>query len=185
MSDDDLEPLVRAYPNYEVLYTGHSLGGAMAMIGAFDLRRTNTIPSSTLVYTFGQPRVGNYAFSQLYDSLLSETYRIVSGRDLVPHVPNCRTNSGIPGDPLGYCVPGAAYHAGTEIWYPDTERVAGGSTGILCGHRECFGGPINEDEACSNGLILTSNVTDHIRYWDTLGKRIFSNSIKNRQAYKC
>ena len=67
----------------EVAFTGHSLGGALAMIAAMTF--DNTVSN---VITFGQPRVGNGAFAEMYRKLLgSKTTRIVNGLDAVTLMP--------------------------------------------------------------------------------------------------
>jgi predicted lipase len=44
--------------------TGHSLGGALALLGAIDIKMYFGIHSKLMkLYTFGQPRVGDKAFS--------------------------------------------------------------------------------------------------------------------------
>lgn len=61
-----------------VLFTGHSLGGALATLAA--ARR----PARAL-YTFGCPRVGNAAFARALEN--EATYRLVNNLDLAPRVP--------------------------------------------------------------------------------------------------
>jgi pimeloyl-ACP methyl ester carboxylesterase len=85
-----------------VVVTGHSLGGALAILCAFDLRSTGLSVDS--VYTFGQPRVGNAVFAWLYKMLLgSVTFRVTNGADIVPWS---------PGWLLGY------RHSGVEMFMP-------------------------------------------------------------------
>ena len=76
----------RPAPRGPLLLTGHSLGGALAVLAAWWLQHLGfTIHS---VYTFGQPRVGDRAFASLYSALLgTKTYRTVNQNDLVPRVP--------------------------------------------------------------------------------------------------
>ena len=70
-----------------IFITGHSLGGALAVLAAavlqFEARR-----SIAAVYTYGQPRVGDLEFSRAFDSKLgSITFRYVNDLDIVPHLP--------------------------------------------------------------------------------------------------
>lgn len=70
-----------------IFITGHSLGGALAVLAAavlqFEARR-----GVGAVYTYGQPRVGDVEFSKAFDSRLgSVTFRYVNDLDIVPHVP--------------------------------------------------------------------------------------------------
>jgi predicted lipase len=45
-----------------LIVSGHSLGGAMAAIGAYDLLVNQGMPVTAL-YTFGEPRTGNDGFA--------------------------------------------------------------------------------------------------------------------------
>ena len=81
-----LQPLEHLY------LTGHSLGGAMAVLAAakifgdqdFEVWR----PLVKAIYTFGQPCVGDRAFAtQCQERFGSRTYRHKYGRDVVPHLP--------------------------------------------------------------------------------------------------
>jgi triacylglycerol lipase len=70
-----------------VFVTGHSLGGALAVIAAAVLHFAQRVPIAG-VYTYGQPRAGDSAFSGAYDKALGPvTYRYVNDLDIVPHVP--------------------------------------------------------------------------------------------------
>jgi len=70
-------------PEQKVIISGHSLGGAIAMLTAFALQS-----QIAFVYTFGQPRVGNGSFARAYNALLGEsTFRLVNDRDPVPRIP--------------------------------------------------------------------------------------------------
>lgn len=47
-------------------------------------------PSQVLLYTFGQPRVGNHKFAIEHDRLVPMSYRVVNRNDVVPHLPLCQ-----------------------------------------------------------------------------------------------
>ncbi len=67
--------------------TGHSLGGAMALIAGavFTFSEHQTVNG---IYTYGQPRAGNRAFVVKCNQLLrAATFRVVNDQDVVPHVP--------------------------------------------------------------------------------------------------
>jgi len=71
------------YPTKKVFVTGHSLGGALAML--LGMRLCHRVDA---VYTFGQPRVGNRKFVADYTPVLGAvTYRLVHEEDIVPRVP--------------------------------------------------------------------------------------------------
>jgi len=65
--------------------TGHSLGGALATLAAYDLSHVEDIPVEG-VHTFGQPRVGDAAFEDhfLDEGLLPRFYRWQMEGDPVP-----------------------------------------------------------------------------------------------------
>jgi triacylglycerol lipase len=68
--------------------TGHSLGGALAVLCGAAFSMTNKIRLVNGVYTFGQPRVGLFNFCNNYNQLLrNSTFRFVNREDLVPRVP--------------------------------------------------------------------------------------------------
>lgn len=66
--------------------TGHSLGGALAVVAAHELQASGVEVEG--VYTFGMPRPGDAGFADtLYRPLLgARTYRLVYGADIVPTV---------------------------------------------------------------------------------------------------
>ncbi|MFC1672750.1 lipase family protein [Pseudomonadota bacterium] len=69
-----------AHPGIPVYITGHSLGGALAILGT----RLLAAESQGACYTFGGPRVGT---PQLDDEIKTPIYRVVNAADLVPRVP--------------------------------------------------------------------------------------------------
>lgn len=83
-----LDKVLSGRPTGSSIYiTGHSLGGALAVLTAERLERA--APNSVAaVYTLGMPRVGNADFARAFTPMLgSRTYRLVHGDDLVPAVP--------------------------------------------------------------------------------------------------
>ena len=65
---------------YSLYITGHSLGGALAVIATKELERD----SLAACYTFGSPRVGNEEFGE---EIRAPIYRIVNAADGVPRLP--------------------------------------------------------------------------------------------------
>jgi hypothetical protein len=83
----DLAPaLPHAHGPERLLITGHSLGGALAVLAAQRaVIEHGLVPE---VYTFGMPRVVNEGFARDYDAMLgTRTFRLVHGEDVVPTVP--------------------------------------------------------------------------------------------------
>ena len=86
----------------KVVITGHSLGGALAILFAVNLRlKYEDYCKNNLVeiVTFGAPAVGLKKFKTYYNELNNKTIRIVNGSDIVPFTP-----------PFFY------HHIGNEIW---------------------------------------------------------------------
>ena len=70
----------------KVYVTGHSKGGALAMLAAAKLRADQLLPV-TEVDTFGAPRVGGADFAARYAALGVNGIRYENQDDVVPHVP--------------------------------------------------------------------------------------------------
>lgn len=73
-------------PQVNVYVTGHSKGGALAMLAALKLRADKLLPV-TEVDTFGAPRVGGADFATRYAAQGINGYRYENQDDVVPHVP--------------------------------------------------------------------------------------------------
>ena len=70
-----------------MMFTGHSLGAALAQVVAWRYARAGRAVHS--VYTFGGPRVGDGRWARDYNQLLgSVTFRHVNQEDIVPRVPS-------------------------------------------------------------------------------------------------
>ncbi|CAN0121736.1 unnamed protein product, partial [Heterosigma akashiwo] len=65
--------------------TGHSLGGALASLAAYDLE-LHTLPKATM-YNFGSPRVGNHPFRYAYNKMVPGSFRVVTDGDVVAGLP--------------------------------------------------------------------------------------------------
>lgn len=68
---------------FKYLYiTGHSLGGALSILCAYDFSLFKPIH-----YAFAPPRVGNRIFANNFDKLLPTSIRVVNTCDIVPQLP--------------------------------------------------------------------------------------------------
>ncbi len=73
--------------NRSLWITGHSLGGALAVLATAKLRFEKAQPISGL-YTYGQPRVGDFEFASRFDQGFGGyAFRFVNYQDIVPRVP--------------------------------------------------------------------------------------------------
>lgn len=68
----------------EIFMSGHSLGGALSTLAAFDFAEEFT---SLLHYSFASPRVGNVAFSEAYDCRVNYRFRVYNTEDVIVAVP--------------------------------------------------------------------------------------------------
>ncbi|KAF5674191.1 putative triacylglycerol lipase precursor [Fusarium heterosporum] len=74
----------KANPSFKVVATGHSLGGAVATLGAANLRAAGTPVD---IYTYGAPRVGNAALSAFISNQAGGEFRVTHDKDPVPRLP--------------------------------------------------------------------------------------------------
>lgn len=70
-----------------VLVTGHSLGGAVAVLSGFDIARNLHFTKAPELYTFAGPRVGAPDFAASFDAAIPVCCRVVNFMDVVPQVP--------------------------------------------------------------------------------------------------
>lgn len=131
-----VQSLHNQYPSYPIWVTGHSLGAAISILCAVELAQQN-LPNIN-VYNFGLPRVGNEEFSDFYRGLVPNTFRVVNGHDVVPHVPL---------ESMGF------YHVPTEVWENPAESMT---------FKVCNGS--GEDPNCSDSQLTDLSVYDHLHY---------------------
>lgn len=94
-----------------IIFTGHSLGGAIAILAAYMFSLENSYQTAW-VYTFGAPRVGGKEFAKEYNRILGDmTFRVNNGADIVPRVPTRF---------MGYA------HVGQEIYIDPWGGIHGG-----------------------------------------------------------
>lgn len=85
---DRIHEQIEALGVSKVTVTGHSLGGALAILCGVDVQYNFSEQLEHLeVYTFGAPRVGNDAFKGSFERRVPHNYRIVNGMDLVVELP--------------------------------------------------------------------------------------------------
>jgi pimeloyl-ACP methyl ester carboxylesterase len=134
-----VDALLLRYPHAKVAITGHSLGAAMATHAAIALGLVKGLDLDPVVYTFGQPRVGDPKFAAWFAARFGSWFRVVHWNDPVPHVP--------PAD-FGF------QHVGREVWYdsPSDARII------------CADGTHGEDRDCSDSVAVALAVDDHFTY---------------------
>ena len=70
-----------------VMFTGHSLGGAIATIAATDYARNKPSGIAIQSLTLGSPRVGNEEFADYATRMVPNSIRWTHSNDPVPHLP--------------------------------------------------------------------------------------------------
>ncbi|KAI9506181.1 Alpha/Beta hydrolase protein, partial [Coemansia spiralis] len=129
--------LAKRYPSYKLVFTGHSLGGAEAVLCAVDvLHQKPEFKHRVHIYTYGMPRIGNQAWADSVNGLGIPIYRVIYENDLVPH---------IPFQWLGY------QHFSQEVW--------------IHNNRTIFCGLDSEPVMCSASVSMADySVPDHSKY---------------------
>ena len=130
------------YPEYKIIFSGHSMGGAIAVLAALDFTELYGLGERTSVFTYGQPRVGNSKFCAYLEQqpFYPRYYRIVKQGDPV---------AAIPGISLGYA------DCGNIVEYKesnDTEFCKGTS-----------------DQDCGRARLAGSKIDDHDYYRRWIG----------------
>lgn len=135
---ESIHMLKQKYPTYSVVVTGHSYGASTSQLLAMELEKYG-IP--TIMYNFGQPRVGDKKYASFVNAILSTDahYRVTHNKDIVPHVP--------PMDGFQY------YHSCIEIFEDSYGNLN------TCSEVDC------EDPKCADQYKLTqTNTEDHSYY---------------------
>lgn len=64
------------------MHAGHSLGGALATLAAFDIRQqlmaSGQNDTKVVCYTFAAPRTGNHAFAREYNRMVPDTWSVIN-----------------------------------------------------------------------------------------------------------
>lgn len=85
---DDIHEYIKQNNVSNITITGHSLGGALAILCAVDVQYNfNDQLASIETYTFGAPKVGNKEFCQSYNQRIPKSYHFIHGMDIVPELP--------------------------------------------------------------------------------------------------
>lgn len=85
-----LEPHLSSFPSKKLLITGHSLGAALAVLAAAKLEKYH---QQLKLYTFGLPRIGNKAFTELFLNNINHD-RYIDCSDFVSRIPPWFIHSG-------------------------------------------------------------------------------------------
>jgi alpha-beta hydrolase superfamily lysophospholipase len=72
------------FPDYKIVAVGHSLGAAIASLGAAQLRNSGL---TIALYTFGSPRIGGTKTSSYISNQPGGNFRVTHWNDPVPKLP--------------------------------------------------------------------------------------------------
>jgi len=135
----EVKRLLAEEPKAQVFVTGHSLGAALAALCAVDLGASSHSLGFPIegVYTFGQPRVGNQAFTDFYSTGNHVSWRVTHWRDPVPHLPLEKWDF---------------HHTDNEVFYSKDSKT----------YTVCDGS--GEDKKCSDRFLLDTSIPDHLDY---------------------
>ncbi|KAJ7623871.1 alpha/beta-hydrolase [Mycena polygramma] len=128
------------FPKYNVVITGHSLGGALASLCASSLKPM--LPGVAMkLYTFGQPRTGDAQFAAFVESTIGVNNIFRDGvPTMVPRI-------------FGY------EHHATEYWqFKDPGLFTSPPTTV----KQCVG---EEDPSCSDSIFSTGINPAHLFYF--------------------
>lgn len=91
--------LEKFYNGQKLVITGHSLGGAIALIVSEMLRRNKRYAADIVLYTYGAPRTGDKTFVEGAEPLVH--HRTVNQNDPVPSVPSTWMNTSTKWEYIG------------------------------------------------------------------------------------
>ncbi|KIW99879.1 uncharacterized protein Z518_10807 [Rhinocladiella mackenziei CBS 650.93] len=130
------------YSSYQIVATGHSLGGALATLAAAELRDSG---HSVSLYTYGSPMVGNAVLANFTTAQSGGNYRVTHAQDIVPK---------LPGYFLGFA------HVSPEYWItsPTDAEVTANDVQVSSGVINLQG----------NQGQLESSVEDHLWYFNSI-----------------
>ena len=74
---------INLHKDYQVIFTGYSLGGAIATLSSYYFKKNNLASNDLVLITFGQPRVGNENFARDYMKYINNVYRIERKEDIM------------------------------------------------------------------------------------------------------
>jgi len=89
---DQLLAVVEQHADLDLHITGHSMGGALAMLASLDIRSCAAADDARQyrTYTYAAPRVGGAAFAALFDRAFpapADHWALQAPSDAVPHLP--------------------------------------------------------------------------------------------------
>lgn len=135
------------FPGYDIVFAGESMGGAVATLGAANIRAAGY---KVDLYTFGSPRVGNKVLVDFITKQPGARYRVTHNEDPVPRLPPRKL---FP----------AYGHISPEYWL--TGSPANPDRWPVKNIKVC---PGNANNKCNANINNGQNMTDHTHYLGSL-----------------
>jgi triacylglycerol lipase len=182
---DRVEAVLAQHPEKRLWITGHSLGGALAVLAA------SRLPDRVFgLYTFGQPRVGDEEFARACQQRFGRRYfRFVHGRDVVPRIPAFTTGYRHFGWEVTAGHPGMAFQQGQVCGvegHLDALSLASGIGGITARKIVAFAPQLlNWVDSAARGDLDLSTVRmllDGFALFPAKGVREFVDGLKSNLA---
>lgn len=148
-----LDATIHHLENYGLLnrqfsITGHSLGGALALLFAVKLRAR--FPDEfernlNSIITFASPSVGLQSFEDFYGNAGEKTWRFVNGNDIVPFFP-----------------PALFHHVGQEVWLNSRSiEIRGGwQSRLASAAKSLFSGSVSDHAITEYIRALECRISD-------------------------
>jgi len=153
-----IKKAAKEFPTADIFLTGHSKGGAIAMLLGKWLHSELPQFTPTQMYTVGTPRTGNAAFANAVNAAFgNNNYRLKNRNDMIPTIPFQKMGGGYK-------------HTGTLVMCRDKTR-------------ECYVGSRNQENPSAKSELLQmlkdiwQAAKNHLYY--------FNNGIGSSVGYKC
>ena len=78
---------LQSNPGYQVIFTGHSLGGAISTLISYYYASHTISSNESILIIFGQRRVGNENFARSFNKYIPLIFRIARINDVVTKIP--------------------------------------------------------------------------------------------------
>lgn len=164
---------------WRIYLTGHSLGGALATLAAFDAAATEFASGQVeglTLYTYGSPRVGNGAFASSFDAAVPDAWRVTNANDVIARIPRA-----IGYRHIGHAVGltrGGAFDAAADVLEGETavdaarNFVGAAVAAVTAGDGEALAATVNQEIDMAKALASGDALADHREalYFETLRK---------------
>lgn len=169
-----LKNTAKSYSDYEIIVTGHSLGGGYALLMGIELQLLGYKPS---VITYGGLRMGNDDFNKWVNNLfavesssakvgageyVTNTFiRVVQQHDIVPYLP--------PGNDYG--------HAGIQFQIDQADSYTVTQNQVEYDSSDYSTPSLTDSNYLQSGKILKLKISDHLKYFRRMGKPCYADSV--------